>query len=390
MLSVASPTTEPAARILPYQIVFGVTSAAVAGIVAVLGELRDELDVSNTSIGVIVTAGFAASFVSQAVLAPLADRGHGRRMAVAGAMLASVSLAVMVVADSIVVWVFARAALGAAAGLIMPSVRRAATVLDPERAGENLGRLIVGEMAGFIAGPVVLAGFAELGGVRTPFLVAAIGMAAFVPFMARLPDDEGRRDESGSTALDLLGIRPLQGALILVFGYFVLIGAFEAVFPVMFQDRGAGALETGLAFTAFGVPIALISTRAGRVADRLGGARVAVWGMGASALLTGTLAFLPGVWLVLVVMVAVGIADGFGFTAGQVAVSQAVPEERQAAALGLMGAFQVLGAGVVALPAAALYDARGATTTWLAVVGLSLTLLVVGHLRLRDPVSRHG
>lgn len=378
--------------LLPYQIVFGVTSAAIGGILAVLGELRDELGVSNTSIGVIVMAGFLASFVAQIALSPLADRGHGRKMAIAGVLLSAAALAAMVFAEQVAVWVVARAALGFAGGLLLPGIRRAATVLDPQRAGENLGRLVVGEVLGFTMGPIAAAVLVEIGGVRAPFVAGAIGMVIFLPFVFRLPEDEGRRTETTRNPFELLRYRRLQGALVLIFGYFFLIGAFESVIPVMFQDRGGGALEAGIAFTMFGIPVAAVSTHAGRVADRIGGATVAVIGMGVSAAATATYGFLPGIWLLVAVMMVVGVADGYGFTAGQVAVSRSVPEERQAGALGLMGAAEVLGAGVAALPAAAVYEAGGARPTWLAVSAASLLFLAIGHFRLRGapPVNPAG
>lgn len=90
------------------------------------------------------------------------------------------------------------------------------------------------------------------------------------------------------------------------------------------------------------------------------------------------------------VMIVAGVADGYGFTAGQVAVSRAVPERRQAGALGLMGAVEVLGAGTAALPAAALYGEFGARATWVAVASASLVCLGLGALRIRgtDPVTK--
>jgi predicted MFS family arabinose efflux permease len=319
-------------------------------------------------------------------------------MAVAGVLLGAISLAIMTFADGLLLWVVARTALGFGGGLLLPGMRRAATVLDPEHAGENLGRLIVGEVIGFTIGPVIAAVLVQIGGIRLPFAVMAVGLFAFVPFVARLPDDEGRTTDHVEHSFDLLSLRRLQGALILVFGYFLLLGAFEAVVPLMIQDRGGGALETGIALTIFGVPIALVSTHAGRTADRVGGAKVAMVGMTVSAAVTVTYGFLPGIWPLVAVMLIAALADGYGFTAGQVAVSRAVTEQRQAGALGLMGAAEVLGAGLAALPAAALYGEFGSRTTWLAASAVSLVCLAIGGLRIRStepvtptppPVERH-
>ncbi len=368
---------------IPYQVVMAVTMGAIGGIIAVLGELRDELGLSDSEIGIIVTAGFLASFVAQIALSPLADRGFGRQMAIAGTLLSAVGLGLMVIAEGLGAWVFARAVLGFAGGMLMPGIRRAVTVLDPPRAGENLGRLVIGEVGGFTGGPVVAALLVEVGGLRLPFAVFGLAVLAFVPFVVRLPADTGRKTRRTINAMGLLRIRRLQGALILIFGYFVLIGAFESVIPLMFKDRGGGALETGAAFTLFSIPIVVVSTHAGRIADRTSGATVAAIGMAVSAAFTALYGFIPGLWPLIGVMVLVGFADGYGFIGGQVAVSRAVTEDRQAAALGLMGAAEVAGAAAWAYPAAALYESGGAAGVWYTTSAASLLLLAVGWSRIR-------
>jgi len=379
--------------LLPYQIVMAVTAGAIGGIIAVLGELRDEFGFSETSIGIIVAAGFLASFAAQASLARFADRGYGRQMATIGVAVSALSLLVMVFADDVLTWSLSRAALGFAAGITIPGLRRAATVLDPSNVGENLGRLIVGEVVGFIFGPVISGAFVVVGGIRAPFIAFAIGMLLFLPIVARLPPDRGELDASRrTTSFDLLKYRRLQGALILVLGYFVLIGAFESVIPVMFQDRGGSALETGIAFTVLAIPIALVSKFAGRTADRLGPPRVATAGFVFVGAATMTYGFLPGLLWPALVMLPIGLGDAFGLAAAQAAVSRSVPQHRQAGALGLMGAAEVLGAGLAAIPAAALYDRAGAETTWVAVGLIVLISVALAQVRLHgtEPVIGIG
>ena len=64
--------------------------------------------------------------------------------------------------------------IGFAGGLVLPGLRRAATVLDPENVGENLGRLIVGEIGGFVLGPIAASLLVEVGGLRAPFIAFAV------------------------------------------------------------------------------------------------------------------------------------------------------------------------------------------------------------------------
>ena len=382
-MAASSPSTKLRNELLPYQIVIGVAAASIGGIVAILGELRDELGFEDSEIGVLVTAGFLAAFLAQVTLARYADRGYGRQMATAGVALSAAALLTMVVADDIVTWTLARGALGFAGGLIMPGLRRAATVLDPERVGENLGRLIVGEVTGFLIGPMLSALLVEVGDIRTPFLVMGLGMVLFLPVVWRLPPDRGEIDEARRSSYDLLRIRRLQGALLVIFGYFSLIGAWESVMPVMFKDRGGGSMETAIAFTLLAVPILFLSPLAGRTADRVGPPRIAVAGMAVVALGTTTFGLLPGLIYPVILMVIFGIADAFAFTAGQVAVSRAVPEQRQAAALGLMGAVEVLGAALTALPAALIYDSHGEKAAWIASGLFAFAVVMVGATRFR-------
>ena len=377
--------------LLPFQLLMGVTAGGIGGIVTVLGVVRDEFGFSGIGIALVVASGFVAAFVSQVTLARLADVGHSRAMATVGIALSAAAMLAMVFAVGLVAWVLSRAALGFAGGLILPGVRRAASVHDPARAGENLGRMVVAETTGFIFGPTLTAVLVWVGGIRAPFAVFAGAMLLFLPVAMRLPPDRGllglaRRP----TSFDLLSSRRLQGALIIVGGYFMIIGAWEAVLPVMFADRGAGAGMTGIAFTMVALPIMLVGTRAGRLADRVGPVRVTMAGLVAVSLMTMTYGVIPGVIPIVAAMMAVGFGDGYGFTAAHAVVARAVPEQRQAAALGLMGAAEVAGAAIAALPAAWLYESRGPGPTW-ALVGLTvLALVVAGWLRIRGTVPASG
>lgn len=389
-------TSRFASDLLPFQVVLAVSSAAVGGIIPLLGELRDTKGFSETAIGVVVAAGFLGSFVAQLGFSRFADRGFGREMVTAGIAVSSVSLVAMALVDQLWIWIFLRGLMGFASGLVVPGVKRAAAVHDVEKVGENLGRLVVGDMTGFLLGPVGAAVVAHFLGFSAPFIVLALMMLLFLPFAARLPADRGDLDESGrKNSFDLLRIRRLQGALILVLGYFSLIGAWEAVMPVMFADRGGSPLLIGLAFTLLGIPMILFGTLAGRTADRVGPPVVAAGALTVIAFATMAYGFIKPLPALIVFQGLLGIADAFGFTAVQVAVSRAVPQDRQAAALGLMGGVQVLGAGAFAFPSAALYQETGEEVTWVVVGLVMLALIALGVLRLRGtnpalPVEAHN
>ena len=291
------PYRSPARELLPYQIIFGLVSASIAGIVTVMGELRDQLGFSEGGVGIVVAAGFLASFCAQVGFAHHADRGHARTMATVGLAITAAALLTMVFVDQLGWWMVARAALGFGGGIAIPGIRRAATVLDPERVGENLGRLVVGEIVGFMVGPIAAAALAEIGGLRLPFLVFGLAVAGLAPMALRLPADRGAIDtQQRRSSFDLLKIRRLQGALLFVASYFLTIGAFESVIPLMFSDRGGTTFQTGIAFTVLAAPIAIVSPMAGRTADRVGPPLVATVGISVVAVSTMFYGFVPGVF----------------------------------------------------------------------------------------------
>lgn len=369
------------------------STSAVGGIIPLLGELREVKGFSEMTIGLVVAAGFLGSFVAQVGLSRFADLGYGRQMVTAGIGLMSVALLAMSVADTMPWWLVLRGAVGFASGLIAPGVKRAAAVHDPEQIGENLGRLVVGDMSGFLLGPIGAALIAQFFGFSAPFIALGVATLGFLPFAWRLPPDRGELDETGrKNSFDLLRIRRLQAALLLVVGYFCLIGAWESVMPIVFADRGGTTLLTGISFALFGLPMIILSPLAGKIADRVGAAKVAAIALTIIAICTSAYGFIGPLYALIAFQGLLGIADAFGFTAVQVAVSRSVPQDRQAAALGLMGGSQVLAAGLFAFPAAAIYQQTNEKTTWIVVGSLMLLLITASMLRIRgtEPVDVSG
>ena len=77
MSDTADPQAPPS--LLPYLVIMGLVGAAIGGIAALLGDLRDDFGFSDTSVGIIVATGFLAALVAQLTLAPYADRGYAAR-----------------------------------------------------------------------------------------------------------------------------------------------------------------------------------------------------------------------------------------------------------------------------------------------------------------------
>ena len=51
---------------------------------SMLDDFRDEYGISESALGAVIGIGFFAGFVAQILIAPLADRGHARRLVLGG------------------------------------------------------------------------------------------------------------------------------------------------------------------------------------------------------------------------------------------------------------------------------------------------------------------
>lgn len=145
--------------------------------------LRDNLHTS---------AGFAATAYAAFAIAMTAGRLVGDRLtAVLGpvrlvrgcGVLASVGLAAGLLVNAPIAGVIGFACLGAGLSCIVPQVFSTAGSRDPARAGEAIARVASLGFIGFVVGPIVIGGAAELVGLPTALaipvvLVMAVALAA--------------------------------------------------------------------------------------------------------------------------------------------------------------------------------------------------------------------
>ncbi len=376
-------------RLLTWQAIFALASAAIGGVVAVLPLLRDTYDLATTAVGVIAGAGFLAAFAGQGIIAPLTEDRRRRPLIVVGLTVTVLGLLAMAVGENTWQFVLARLAIGSGTGVLIPTVRAIVAAADSDRLAENQGRLVVGEMFGFVVGPAVTALLADWFGLTVAFVVLAAALAAFLPVAFTLPDLKPGHRGFERDSVRALWARPgVRGVVVMMGGYALGLGTFEAVLPLQVSDLGVSTAGIGLFVSVFVVPIALSSVIGGRVADRVGPGPVAALGMLAGSVLFTLLGVAPGlVWLGVVLALA-GVADGFGFTASLAVASAAAPIDRQATALGVVGATEVLFAGLGAIPAAWLFDRHGPGVTWAVMGGTMTVLVLLGAFIFRGELGR--
>ena len=375
--------SETGPSLTPYFLILFGASAGLGSIIVLLAEIRNELGFTETGIGLAIAAGFAAAFVANIIMAPHADRGRAPAMLRGGLALGVVGLVVLAVGQDLWHYVLGRAVFGFALGTAGPAARRTVIVADPANLGRNMGRLGAWDVGGFVAGPMIASLLAAIGGFRFTFWFMAISLATLLPVAFRAQPDTAARDEEGLGLKGLLRIRRLVGAFFVVAAYFVFIGAFEAVWVLEMDTRGATQTTMAIGLTLAALPIAMLSPLGGSLAQRYGARRWAIGGIASITLLTTFYGVVPGVVALVALTMVTSVLEGFAFPSAPMLVAAAVAENRQAAAQGLMGAVEVATAAVAAVIISIIYDRHSDLVAWIVTASTMAILLLIGAILTR-------
>jgi predicted MFS family arabinose efflux permease len=351
-----------------------------------LSDLQDTYGFSDAGLGLIAGAGMAVGFLSQLVLAPLADRGHSQRLLLAGLAAAVIGSIVFAAASTLPLLVLARAIVGLSNGLFLPAARAIAASMSAERMGERLGTLGGVELAGFVTGPMVGAVLVGPFGVRVPFLVCgAFALVALLALARRALPRPPISEHPHRLGLDLLRLREMQVGVLLTMALFFPVGMYDAILDRYMTDRGASNVLIGIGFLLYGIPFALLATYGGRLADRHGAFRMSMISLALVVPLTAVYGVLTAPLLITALFAFEGAAQALGVPASQTFVAQAAPVGRASAAQGLSGALNLLGATVSAFAGPAVYGAWGAGAAFggaaalVALAGIAARLLHDGR-----------
>ncbi len=378
-------------------VVFGALTALFASgygvMFTVLDEFRDEYSIGEGALGLIVAMGFLSSFVAQVTLAPLADRGHARVMIILGMVFNVVGLLGMAFGTNFIVLLTARFVMGVGVGLAYPAARRIVILADPDRLGQNLGRMLAADVAGFALGPAVSAVLVGPFGIAAPFLLIAALTVVMYPLIARTrvaETDASVTEVPPRFAFDLLRIRPYLAALSMGAAVFMMIGAFDALWVLVLDDLRTSDLIANLGITLFAVPMVVFASIGGRLAQSVGPFRLGTFGLLVGALAMFAYGHAPSGGIMLAISLVHATNDGFTVSSCGVAVGLVVPGERQASAQGLLGGVETLTAGITATVIGQVYEHFGRTVAYTSCAAMMLALIISAALlsgtswRLRD------
>ena len=362
------------------------TAAANSVVFASMSELQEKYGYSDSALGLIAGTGFALGLVVQLFVAPLADRGHGRKLIQVGLALAGIGSVVFVFGDSLSWFIVGRAFVGASLGCTFPAVRALAANLDRSRSAERLGAVAGTEIGGFVTGPLVGSLLIDPFGLDATFLVfGAMAVFALVVIMPRKFPELISSNESRRLSFDLMRIRSMRVALILTLAVTFPTGMFDALWDRFLDDLGGNNAMTGLTFAVYGLPFILFSSRAGKLIDKRSPVAVVLWLVIPISLLTISYGIVKQPWIILGIGLFEGILQATMIPAALSAIAKAAPLGRASAAQGLSGATTVLGQMIAAFTAPSIYGAYGAFVTFFVVaLGIATIAGLAGIMHLRN------
>jgi DHA1 family multidrug resistance protein-like MFS transporter len=326
--------------------------------------------VDLATLGVIVAAWPAARLIGEPIFGWLADRTTRVPLMVIGLVGTALFTFLPLVFTGAPAFLILRALSGFSTAIYDPAARGYVTdAVPPERHGEAFGLYSAAQMGGLLFGPAIGAlGASAFGGIGFVFaygglavLVAAVVVAVTVREVPHVPGPARARgslaefpgagpietvhDEPPSNRPDApmsLANRRLIAAIAICAGSNFAFGAYEVVWSLYLEWRGAGLELIGLTFAMFGLPVILVSPFAGRLVDRRGSLSFVVVGCVTAAVTGFIYPFIEDPVLVIPVILVEGAGTAFLNPALYAIVAAGSPVGRSSTAQGLFG-----GAGTV-------------------------------------------
>ncbi len=395
-----------------------VLSAASFVIFPLIPSLQDSLGVSTAEIGYLAAAGFASALIAEILVAPAADRGHARLMAVIGVIMVAASLGFSAI--SVEGWqlIVGRAVGGFGFGIFVIAASALLVRSDHSRSGELLGKLGAAELAGIAVGPLASGIALSFAGPSAILAVSGVVvLIALVPVLVGFREaarptaysgdepepatggiaagvmgfdgtDAGGSLRLGATppasSLDLLRNPRIIGIVLLYSAVMVPTGSYDGIWPRYMADIGADPLLTAASYALFAVPYVLVAGWAGRLADRRGGVSAYWRGLAILLPIVGLYGIIGNPFLATGMGFLESTGQALAFIGAAAAMAHAVDPARAGSAQGLLRGIGLVAATIAAGLSGLAYEAGGAMLLFGGTALAVFVIAAVGLLLARD------
>lgn len=305
---------------------------------------------------------YGVTFICMAVFSPIwgqaADK-YGRK---AMLLRASLGMAVVIGCMGFVQNVYQLAGLrllqGVIAGYNSGAITLVATQTPTERSGWALGTLSTGAVAGMLLGPLFGGYMAEVAGIRSVFFaISGLLLVTFTLSLLFVREDFRPSAEGTSSWGDIWGLIARPKVMVALFvTTFVLQLALMSIQPIitvyisqLAERTTRVALVSGLVFSATGFASILAAPRLGRLADRVGPAKVMLAALTVAGLLFIPQALVDSPWELMGLRFLLGLATAGLLPSVNTLIKRLTPDEITGRVFGYNQAAQFLGSFAGAL-----------------------------------------
>lgn len=298
--------------------------------------------------GWVFSAQFITSFIFQPIWGRFADR-YGRKIMLLRAGLGmGVVTALMGAVSSVWQLLLLRLLNGVFAGFIAMSVSLQASITPNEHAGQALGTLQTGAIAGNLIGPLIGGVVAEIFGFRTVFfltggllIVASIIVLIFV--QEQHEQKANIKSHKKGTFKQLQPLFPIFLASTVTQVGMMSIEPIVSIYAKTLYTGSHLATVAGLVVAMSGIANLIGAPTLGRLGDRIGQRRVLILALTAAACMYIPQALAGSISVLLVGRFLLGLFIGGMLPSLNVLVKKKAPEELQATAFGFNSSSTFLG-----------------------------------------------
>jgi MFS family permease len=420
-------------RLVPSVVVAMVLlSGASFVIFPLIPALQGSLGVTTAEIGFLAAAGFGAALIAELLVAPLADRGHARLMAIVGVLMVAGSLGLSAAASEGWQLILARGVGGFGFGIFVIAGSALLIRSDPSRSGELLGRLGAAELAGIAIGPLASGVALSFAGPSAILAVAAVVvLLALIPVLVGFRETYPPLRKAGSatdvdglaledepypttggiaagvigfdgtdassslrlgaaprSSFDLLRSKRLVGVVLLYAAVMVPTGAYDGIWPRFMADIGATPLLTAASYVLFAIPYVIVAGWAGRMADRRGGVSAYWRGLAILLPIIALYAVVGNPWVATGMGFVESTGQALAFIGAAAAMAHAVDPARAGSAQGLLRGIGLMAATIAAVFSGIVYEVGGQLLLFGGTAVVVVVLGVVGLLLARERHAR--
>jgi predicted MFS family arabinose efflux permease len=286
-----------------YWVVF-LDALLMFAIVPLLPQYARDLDLSKTQAGIAVGAYSGAVLVGSPIVGHWSSRIGARRLTIFGVALLAVATVALAEASSFAGLFAVRVGQGLSSAVSWTAgMAWLSEASRPEERGRVLGAAMSFASVGTLVGPVVGGALGSAYGVKVPFVIlgAVAGLLTAACLVAPPAPETAETVPVRELARTLGGSRLVVAALVVMTLVATVSGTLDTLVPLRMGQAGYSAIEITAVLAAAGVLATACNYGVGHLFDRVGGLRIAL----VSILATAALVALPVVFTAAVVVIAI-------------------------------------------------------------------------------------